>query len=138
MIFSAMFGARVPSRTEQAWKSSLVIVRISPRLTRGSHPTCIGRITTAGVVTNFTDPGIDYQFGIVTGSDGAMWFSDFANDKIGRITTGVIPSMPAAVTVRMPLGPSVAPPGHVLGRHSGPLGRRFWPLSAAPTPSLPG
>ncbi len=48
----------------------------------------IGRISTAGMVTEFsaglagTEP-----LGITTGPDGALWFTDFAQNRIGRITT---------------------------------------------------
>jgi streptogramin lyase len=50
----------------------------------------IGRITTAGVVTNFTDPNIDNPNSITTGPDGSLWFTN-GDKSIGRITTtGVI------------------------------------------------
>ena len=53
----------------------------------------IGRITTGGVVTNYTDPSISYPYAITAGSDGALWFSNYGNDSIGRITTaGVVTS----------------------------------------------
>jgi virginiamycin B lyase len=53
----------------------------------------IGRITTAGVVTEFPLPasGIpaapSRPAGIVTGPDGALWFTDQGAGKIRRITT---------------------------------------------------
>ena len=47
----------------------------------------IGRITTAGAVTNFTDPTISFPHEIAAGSDGALWFTNYGNDSIGRITT---------------------------------------------------
>jgi RHS repeat-associated protein len=44
-----------------------------------------------GVVTNFTDASIDFPVGIATGSDGALWFTNYSNNSIGRITTaGVV------------------------------------------------
>src|SRR5262249_57631283 len=49
----------------------------------------IGRITTAGTVTNefpLTTPTSDPE-NIVTGPDGALYFTETATDKIGRITT---------------------------------------------------
>src|SRR5260221_3858757 len=68
----------------------------------------IGRITTAGVVTEFTVPtaGSSPQ-GIVAGPDGALWFTEEHASKVGRITTaGVITefltptaSHPSAMTV---------------------------------------
>jgi streptogramin lyase len=51
----------------------------------------IGRITTAGVVTNYTGPGIDAPWGITGGPDGALWFTNHGNNSIGRITiAGVV------------------------------------------------
>ena len=48
----------------------------------------IGRITTAGVVTQYPVPTPYSQpEGIVAGPDGALWFAESANLKIGRITT---------------------------------------------------
>jgi virginiamycin B lyase len=46
----------------------------------------IGRITTAGVVSNYTGTGIDGPAGITTGPDGAMWFTNYDNGSIGRVT----------------------------------------------------
>ena len=50
----------------------------------------IGRITTAGVVTNeFPIPTASSQpDGIVTGPDGGMWFTEISANKIGRLATG--------------------------------------------------
>jgi streptogramin lyase len=49
----------------------------------------IGRITTGGVVTNYTGPFIDQPSGIAAGPDGALWFG--SDRTIGRITTsGVV------------------------------------------------
>ncbi len=61
----------------------------------------IGRITTGGVVTQYqiTSRALSSPFGIVSGSDGALWFTEagcrlcspVVPSKIGRITTaGVI------------------------------------------------
>jgi virginiamycin B lyase len=48
----------------------------------------IGRITTAGTVTNiFTNESINSPSGITSGPDGALWFTDTGNREIGRITT---------------------------------------------------
>ena len=46
----------------------------------------IGRITTTGMVTNYTDPSINNPLGITAGPDGALWFTNHGNDSIGRIT----------------------------------------------------
>ncbi|HEX4490277.1 MAG TPA: S8 family serine peptidase [Acidimicrobiia bacterium] len=46
----------------------------------------ISRVSTAGVVTNFTDPTISGPTGIVAGPDNALWFTNSGNHSIGRIT----------------------------------------------------
>ena len=49
----------------------------------------IGRITTAGVITEFAVPTAGSgPFGITAGPDGAVWFLESFSNKIGRITTG--------------------------------------------------
>jgi hypothetical protein len=52
----------------------------------------IGRISTAGVVTEFSIPTAEsLPFGIAAGPDGNLWFTEFLDNKIGRITSaGVI------------------------------------------------
>jgi virginiamycin B lyase len=52
------------------------------------HGTRIGRITTAGVITEFTTPTAGSgPFGITTGPDGALWFTEYPANQVGRITT---------------------------------------------------
>ena len=46
----------------------------------------IGRITTSGTVTDYTDPGFSHPQRITAGPDGALWFTQ-GDDAIGRITT---------------------------------------------------
>ena len=51
----------------------------------------IGRITTAGVITEFVIPSANSSpIGIATGPDGALWFTEQQCNKIGRITTAGI------------------------------------------------
>jgi len=52
----------------------------------------IGRITTAGTLTEYPLPGPNKgPYTITTGPDGALWFTEYTGKKIGRITTsGVI------------------------------------------------
>ncbi|TMJ54767.1 MAG: hypothetical protein E6G85_04630 [Alphaproteobacteria bacterium] len=48
----------------------------------------IGRITTTGMVTEFTIPTATAKTGeITTGPDGALWFTESVSGKIERITT---------------------------------------------------
>lgn len=58
----------------------------------GTTPT-IGQITTAGVISHFTDANkLDQPSGITSGPDRALWFTNSGGgglgDSIGRITTG--------------------------------------------------
>ena len=55
----------------------------------------IGRITTAGVVTEYTPPGSE-PWSIVSGPDGALWFTELSD--IGRITTAGVTSKFAVPT----------------------------------------
>jgi streptogramin lyase len=41
--------------------------------------------STRGIVTNYTGPGIDGPRGIAAGPDGASWFTNSANNSIGRL-----------------------------------------------------
>lgn len=55
----------------------------------------IGRITTAGVLTEFAVPST--PFGITAGPDGAIWFTEPTAAKIGRITVaGAVTEYPLA------------------------------------------
>jgi hypothetical protein len=48
----------------------------------------IGRITTAGVITEYTVPtAASGPSVIAAGPDGALWFSEYDGNKIGRVTT---------------------------------------------------
>jgi streptogramin lyase len=50
----------------------------------------IGRITTAGVITEFSTPTASESTGITAGPDGNLWFIEQTANKIGRITTAGI------------------------------------------------
>jgi virginiamycin B lyase len=71
----------------------------------------IGRITTAGVVTNFTDPSIASPAGITAGPDGALWFTNFNNSSIGRITTSGVVTNFTDPSILFPLGIAAGPDG---------------------------
>ena len=61
------------------------------------------------------DPPIFYNafpFGITAGPDGALWFTEFANNTIGRIsTTGVISEYPIPTIGAGPYGITAGPDG---------------------------
>jgi virginiamycin B lyase len=53
-----------------------------------SNTNNIGRITIAGVISEFPIPtAASGPFGIVSGPDSALWFTEEFGNKIGRITT---------------------------------------------------
>jgi len=83
--------------------------------TQSSATSAIGRITTSGALTTFTDPAMSGVEGITSGPDGALWFTNSKNHTIGRITTaGVVTSFADA---------SVFRPHHIV---SGPDGRLWF------------
>jgi len=60
-----------------------------------SNASKIGRITPAGVITEFPTPTPVETAGIVSGPDGNLWFVEEIANQIGRITTaGVITEFP--------------------------------------------
>ena len=72
----------------------------------------IGRITTGGVVTNYTGTGISAPRGITAGPDGALWFTNTGNSgSIGRITTGGVATNYTGTGISAPDGITTAPDG---------------------------
>jgi streptogramin lyase len=73
----------------------------------------IGRITTAGVLTEYPVPGDSTRLGgIAAGPDGALWFADPGEESIGRITTaGVFTIYPALSANGSPNGIAAGPDG---------------------------
>jgi streptogramin lyase len=56
----------------------------------------IGRISTTGSITSYTDPSVSGPTAITRGGDGALWFTNNGNTSTGRITTnGAITHYPA-------------------------------------------
>ncbi len=76
----------------------------------------IGRITPAGVVTEFS-AGITTASNprdIVTGSDGDLWFTENGLSKIGRITpTGTVTEFSIPTAASKPTGIALGPDGNV-------------------------
>ena len=78
----------------------------------------VGRITPAGVVTEFPVPTADCTpNGIASGPDGNLWFTEMnylTGNKIGRITTaGVITEFPVPTTAGVPLTITSGPDGNL-------------------------
>lgn len=55
----------------------------------------IARMTTDGVVTHYPVPGASFGglMGITNGPDGAVWFVDYSDNRIGKITTAGVVTM---------------------------------------------
>jgi streptogramin lyase len=78
----------------------------------------IGRITTAGVVTEFQLPAAGGQPAfpnyIASGPDGNLWFTELLGNKIGRITTaGVVTEFPVPTQDSGPIGIAAGPDGNL-------------------------
>jgi virginiamycin B lyase len=76
----------------------------------------IGRITPAGVITEFSN-GISQNAGLVditAGPDGNLWFTENGLNQIGRITTsGVVTEFSAGITPNSSLGSITSADGFV-------------------------
>ena len=75
----------------------------------------ISRITTAGVVTDYSVPtATSFLADITGGSDGNLWFTEQIGNKIGRITTtGVITEYVIPTTNSGPTGITSGPDGNI-------------------------
>ena len=71
----------------------------------------IGRVTTAGTVTTYSDPRLDYATAITAGPDGALWFTDRFTNSIGRITTTGVISIYTNPSISEPNGITAGPDG---------------------------
>ena len=74
----------------------------------------IGRITTAGALSEFPLPPGSEPRAIVVGADGAMWFTEYGSRKIGRIATdGTVAEYPLAPGTGSPNRLTLGPEGDV-------------------------
>jgi streptogramin lyase len=76
----------------------------------------IGRITPAGLITEFALPPTASHglSGIATGSDGNLWFTDMGNSRIGRITlAGQISFFTLPSQYTAPLAITAGPDGNL-------------------------
>ncbi|HKD10429.1 MAG TPA: hypothetical protein VKE50_00065, partial [Thermoanaerobaculia bacterium] len=101
----------------------------------------IGRITTAGVITEFPVAGVGSFFaGIASGPDGALWFTEQALNKIGRITTaGSLTAFTIPTVGASPASITTGPDGALWFTEEGPgqIGRitTAGTITEFPTPS---
>lgn len=63
-----------------------IIVGPDNNLWTGGYGGTIYKVTTAGVLTPYAIVGAHIG-GLTTGADGNIWFTDYGNAKVGRITT---------------------------------------------------
>jgi virginiamycin B lyase len=86
----------------------------------------IGRITTAGAISEYPVPTANSPYQIATGPDGALWFTEDFGNKIGRITTGgVITEYDIPTLNSQPEGITAGPDGALWFTewNSGKIGR---------------
>ena len=75
-----------------------------------NHPDAIGRITTAGAITEYPTQG--GPVGITSGGDGALWFTLESGNAVGRITTaGAITQYPLPTASTLPQSITAGPDG---------------------------
>jgi len=85
------------------------------------HGSRIGRITTAGVIAEFTTPTASSgPFAITAGPDGALWFTEYPANQVGRITTaGVTTEFPVPTAGSGPSAITAGPDGALWFNESG-------------------
>ena len=72
----------------------------------------IGRITTAGAISEFPLPPDASARDVTAGPDGNLWFTDFVGNKIGRITPGgMVSEFPIPTSDSIPWGITAGPDG---------------------------
>ena len=62
-------------------------------------------------IANYIGPGISGPFGIAAGSDGALWFANYGNNSIGRITTAGKVTNYTDPSIDNPVGIAAGPDG---------------------------
>ena len=148
---SGIFRSQQPTAILLGSRPARTATSGSPKLSANQ----IGRITTAGVITEFPIPRPSTARRITAGPDGNLWFTEEGANQIGRITTaGVITefSIPTAGSLRryhgrpgrQPLVHRIfcqpdRPDHHRRRRHRVPVptaGSRPWCITAGPDGNL--
>jgi streptogramin lyase len=97
------------------WNTATVPVGTYTLVSAASNPS--GSTFSAGIsitvyqVTNYSAPSIEGPSGITVGPDGALWFPNFGNDSIGRITTAGVVSNYTDPSIVNPGGITAGPDG---------------------------
>jgi hypothetical protein len=94
------------------WFTEVQISTLAPFNASGGK---IGRITPAGVITEFPIPTADSRpTGITSGADGNLWFSETQADQIASITpAGVVSEIRIPTAASAPVGIATGPDGNI-------------------------
>jgi uncharacterized protein (TIGR03437 family) len=99
----------------------------------------IGRITTAGVVTEYPVPTANSgPYGIAVGPDGTLWFTEENGDKVGDVISSSSPAISSGGVVNAAgFAPSPAPvaPGSIVSIFGSALATATTQTSTVPLPS---
>jgi streptogramin lyase len=74
-------------------------------------------------VTGYTAPSIDFPYAIAAGPDGALWFTNFSNNSIGRITTSGTVTNYTGNGINHPEGIAAGPDGAMWFANGYAIGR---------------
>src|SRR6202011_2217396 len=79
----------------------------------------IAKMTTSGVITEYTVPGHGL-WGIGAGPDGNIWFTEYAANNIGRIApNGTVSEFPLPTPFAVPQYVTAGPDGNLWFTESG-------------------
>jgi len=119
-LASPAFAARPPDGNSKVQNFRSSTIRDPLGITAGpdgalcftnSGNNSIGRITTVGVVAQYTNTSIDDPMEIASGPDGALWFTNYGNNSIGRITTSGVVTNYTNSSIDQPEGITAGPDG---------------------------
>jgi streptogramin lyase len=79
----------------------------------GTSPAHIGKITAAGVITEYTLPNGTEPYGLIVGPDGNIWFTARRSGKIGKITTAGVITEYSISAAASPSGITIGPDGNL-------------------------
>jgi streptogramin lyase len=83
----------------------------------------IGRISPAGAVTIFSDPGLTGPSDITAGPDGNLWFTNSYADAVGRITPAGVITLFSHPSISAPQGIVAGPDGNLWFTNLSTIGR---------------
>ncbi|MGZ4688115.1 MAG: virginiamycin B lyase family protein [Acidimicrobiia bacterium] len=66
-----------------------------------------------GVVTSYTGTGVVSPWGIASGTDGALWFTNYGSNTIGQVTTAGVVTNFTGTSISNPEGIAAGPDGNM-------------------------